>query len=97
MSPTRKAPMLTPGTYRTRAGSIVTLHGRHGLAWTCDWDWFAEPDACCDCRPVDVDHVEHRLVWQCEHCGGGSAELIKEQAASSPTGAGRVCSSTQIG
>lgn len=44
------------------------------------WDWFAEPDACCDCRPVDVDHVEHRLVWQCEHCGGGSAELRKEEA-----------------
>jgi len=61
------------GTYKTKGGSIVEVSGKHSGIFNIDWDW-VEEDACDSCEP-DVDHLNERLVWYCDYCGGGSAEL----------------------
>lgn len=54
-------------TLRTKAGSTVD-----GNQITFDW---LEEGGCIDCEPEVIDGM---LVWHCEHCGGGSAELYYE-------------------
>ena len=62
---------------KTVAGSTVQLRGKHGGDITIDFDWLEE-GGCIDCE-VDIDASRdtmwHRLIWACESCGGGSAEL----------------------
>lgn len=65
---------LPKGVYSTAAGSTVKLSGRHGGIAETAFDWFEEPDACCECR-VDPYPQDGRLTWECDYCGGGSAEL----------------------
>lgn len=63
---------------RTDAGSRVRLSGKHGGIVDIDFDWFEEDHACIDCQP-DIDASRDtnwwKLVWTCESCGGGSADL----------------------
>lgn len=75
---------LRNGTYCTRDGSTVKLSGTHGGISVVDFDWFEEPNACIDCHPDpypehwgsdEQGKQEHRLVWSCGECGGGSATL----------------------
>ena len=66
---------MKPGHYRTRAGSRVHVLTQNAGSWVADFDWFEEPNACFDCRAVDVDVYESALVWECEVCGGGMSRL----------------------
>lgn len=61
------------GEYRTRHGSIVKIF--NGRA-TINFDWYEEPDACYDCR-VEPYPEDGNLIWHCDYCEGGSAELLK--------------------
>ena len=65
---------LPNGHYRTAAGSEMWVSGKHGGFSEVSFDWFEE-DACLDCQ-VSAYDVDGRLVWSCEECGGGSAELF---------------------
>ena len=69
---------MNPGTYRTSAGSIVTLSGAHGGIAEVEFDWFEESDACIDCvvNPYPDDGY---LTWDCEECGGGHARLEEQR------------------
>ena len=64
------------GTYTTKNGSTVIIHGRHGGKVSVEFDWLEEDNACCDCvvNPYPEDGF---LTWSCDVCGGGSAELIR--------------------
>ena len=64
------------GIYRTEAGSIVEITGKHCGVVSVDFDWFEE-GGCCDCVPEPYPE-EDLLVWNCVLCGGGSAKLFKE-------------------
>lgn len=61
-------------TYSTKAGSTVTVSGKHSGIFTISFDWFEE-DACIECEP-HYDQDNNLLVWDCDYCGGGSTELI---------------------
>jgi hypothetical protein len=67
--------------YRTPAGSLVEVSGKHNGIVTITFDWFEE-GACCKAHPVDdlSDKAEPRLTWSCDCCGYGSAPLIVETA-----------------
>ncbi len=64
------------GTYHTEAGSEVTI--RNGRLGEWSFDWFEEPNACCDCVPYGVDERgdEIYLEWACDECGGHGALLF---------------------
>jgi hypothetical protein len=66
---------LPNGTYRTAAGSTLKISGKHGGIVEVDFDWLEEPDACLDCSPSPYPD-EDFLTWQCDYCGGGSAQLF---------------------
>lgn len=68
--------MLSVGKYQTAAGSTMTVFGRYGGKSKVSFDWVEEKHACCDCIPEPYDD-DGRLVWHCDICGGGSAELFK--------------------
>jgi hypothetical protein len=60
------------GTYRTKAGSTVTITER---GCETSFDWVEEPGACCDCRPNRFPDDEGYLKWTCcsfdsDHDGG---------------------------
>jgi hypothetical protein len=74
----RASETLVVGRYRTAAGSLVTISGAHARNYAIDFDWFEE-EACIECHP-SVDFESCRLVWDCDYCDGGSAELIPEGA-----------------
>lgn len=65
------------GTYKTKAGSIVRVSGKHCGIFEIEFDWLEEDNACCDCEPW-LNHWDGVLEWACDYCGGGSAELIFE-------------------
>ena len=65
---------LPTGHYRTAAGSEMWISGEHGGISDVSFDW-TEEDACPYCRASPYEH-DGRLVWECEVCGGGSAELF---------------------
>ncbi len=65
---------LPDGHYCTEAGSEVTLRKNGGVA-VVNFDWFEEPGACCDCE-VEPYPEEDMLIWYCDFCGGGSAQLL---------------------
>ena len=76
---------LENGTYRTKAGSTVTLSGTHGGIASAVFDWLEEDGACCDCQcdPYpehwgndEYGNPEFRLTWFCGVCDGGSARLM---------------------
>lgn len=74
----------TNGEYRTKAGSSLTISGKHGGIFTVYFDWFEEPDACCECEDPHPDEmIDGRLFlwWSCEECGGGRAEIMPVVAA----------------
>ncbi len=72
--------MLPPGEYKTQAGSTMTISGQYGGVSHVEFDWLEEPGACCECQvePYDVDGY---LIWNCEHCGHGSAKLMATELA----------------
>ena len=69
------------GKYTTKHGSIVVV--KEGRLKSCSFDWFGEPKACCDCGCLYVEI--NKLFWECEECGGGSADLIPEKPATGLT------------
>lgn len=71
--------MLPIGAYRTKAGSTMTVSGAHGGISTVNFDWLEESNACVDCAPEAYDDDGY-LVWHCDVCGGGSAELVATDA-----------------
>ena len=65
------------GTYKTRAGSIVTISGRYSGIAEVDFDRLEE-NACIDCEPdpyPEDDGDGYYLKWHCDYCGGGKAKL----------------------
>lgn len=66
---------LPNGEYRTPAGSQVIISGKNGGIVRVDFDWLEEPNACCDCV-VRTYEEDGQLVWDCNYCGGGSADLL---------------------
>lgn len=71
---------MTNGVYHTKHGSTVTVSGKHSGIFSVSFDWLEEDNACIDCRvnPVPSDG---RLTWDCDVCGGGSAELFDTAGA----------------
>jgi len=65
------------GTYKTKAGSIVTVSGMHNGSFDVEFDWLEE-GGCIECIH-HVDHLEEALVWDCEYCEGGSAKLYRQE------------------
>ena len=68
-------------TYKTKNGSTVTISGKHNGIVEISFDWFEEDNACVDCT-VNVDspndyHTYRELMWVCNYCGGGRADLIE--------------------
>lgn len=64
--------------YKTEHGSIVETSGKHGGRTSVDFDWFEEPNACCECHASpypDIDGDDLWLTWSCDECGGGQAKL----------------------
>ncbi len=66
---------LSNGDYVTAAGSTVSISGLHGGRSRVEFDWCEEPNACPDCR-VRAYEDDGQLVWDCDHCGGGRADLM---------------------
>lgn len=68
---------LKNGTYRTEAGSTVTISGAHSGISRVEFDWLEE-GGCCECAvngyPVENDDGLY-LTWACNECGGGRAKL----------------------
>ena len=62
------------GKYTTKHGSTVEISGKYGGISTVEFDWFEEPDACCDCE-IEPYPEDGCLIWHCDECGGGSAKL----------------------
>ncbi len=65
------------GTYKTQAGSIVRISGKHSGIAEVEFDWLEE-DACIECEPnpyPEDDGGRLILTWSCDYCGGGKAEL----------------------
>ncbi len=65
---------LPNGHYRTLAGSEMRISGKLGGVSRVLFDWVEESPACCDCHP-DPYEDHGCLVWTCNMCGGGRAEL----------------------
>lgn len=63
------------GEYYTEKGSRVVLKGQNTGHSIVNFDWFEE-GGCIDCevRPYPEDSY---LIWDCEICGGGNAQLFK--------------------
>lgn len=82
-------PFQQPTTLKTPAGSMVNIRGAHQGDIQIDFDWFEE-NACIDCQ-VDLDASREtnwkRLVWTCEQCSGGSADLREEPGREGAQGA----------
>ena len=53
---------MTPGRYRTAAGSEVTVSGKYGGIYDFDFDWFEE-GACVEAAPYILDDC---LCWACD-------------------------------
>ena len=68
---------LPNGVYKTEKGSTLTISGKHSGIVILSFDWLEE-DACVDCE-VSPYPEDGFLVWNCEYCGGGSAELILQE------------------
>ncbi len=78
---------LPNGTYYTKGGSSVTISGKHGGVAEAEFDWFEEPHACieCDCDPYPQHDIPRWiLMWSCEDCGGGLAELFSDEDCTIP-------------
>ena len=65
------------GTYRTKAGSKVTVSGVHSGRFDIEFEWLEEQSACFDCQPAVEDDL---LVWSCDGHEGSSAELMPVEA-----------------
>lgn len=72
---------LPVGIYRTAAGSEMRVSGNHAGTSEVLFDWFEEPDACLDCVVAAYDE-DGRMCWNCDECGGGSAELFPVNSVS---------------
>ena len=71
--------MINSVTYKTAAGSVVTISGKHGGIIDVDFDWLEE-GGCIDCFPaLDPREIDY-LYWHCDFCGGGKAKLIEAYA-----------------
>jgi hypothetical protein len=72
---------LSNGTYRTSAGSIVTVSGKHSGQFTVVFEWFEEDGACieCDADPEPKEYGPHdwRLTWHCAYHEAGNAQLTR--------------------
>lgn len=66
---------LPNGAYVTEHGSEVRISGEHSGKVVCWFDWVEEPNACIECRVDPYPDDEGFLTWECDHCGGGRAEL----------------------
>lgn len=62
---------ITPGLYHTPAGSIFNIHP-NGKDYDGGFDWFEEPEACCDCDRSFTFGVtaggKLQVTWSCEYC-----------------------------
>ena len=65
---------LPNGIYRTAAGSTVTISGKYSGISAVEFDWLEE-GGCSDCVPNAYEY-EGDLIWHCDECGGGRAQLI---------------------
>ena len=70
---------LSNGTYRTAAGSRVTVAGKHGGEFTVDFDWLEE-GGCIECEvdpvPEEYGPGDFRLMWRCAYHDSGNSKLI---------------------
>lgn len=64
------------GRYRTANGSRMCVSGTHAGIREVVFDWLEE-GACIDCI-AEAYEVDGRLIWNCDYCGGGSAELYPD-------------------
>jgi hypothetical protein len=73
---------LENGTYKTEAGAVLTVSGKHGGVFSLDWDWIDEETACDNCEPEPIpewDGENWFINWYCEACDGGCAVLRREE------------------
>ena len=67
--------MMNNGEYKTAAGSTMSISGEHGGRSVVEFDWWDE-GACPNCEPEPYADDDGFLVWNCDDCGGGRAELF---------------------
>lgn len=60
---------LKNGTYRTAAGSTVTISGECGGIIHGEFDWFEEDGVCCPDTFSDAD--DEGIHWYCASCEQG--------------------------
>ena len=70
--------LLQCGRYKTANGSTMEITGKYCGISTVSFDWSAE-DACIDCK-VQVYAEDGFLIWDCDYCGGGRAELFEDSS-----------------
>lgn len=77
--------------YKTEKGSTVTLYPNYLVGCqmtqraTVSLDFVEEDNACIDCDPEPFPETrdgKKYLVWKCDFCGGGEAELKLVEKAS---------------
>lgn len=73
---TNASTRLPDGKYKTEHGSTMVI-SKDGGKSQVEFDWFEEPNACCDCT-VDAYEMDGRMVWSCDYCEGGSADLLED-------------------
>lgn len=69
---------LANGYYRTAAGSEMRISGEHGGISRVTFDWLEE-GGCSECH-ADPYEYDGRMVWHCQYCNGGSAELFLDES-----------------
>jgi hypothetical protein len=63
------------GICKTLTASMpARMGGEHGGISEVSFDWLEE-GACLDCR-VSAYDIDGMLIWECEECEGGRAELF---------------------
>ena len=75
----RQVSKLPNGHYRTAAGSEMWISGENGGRSAVAFDWLEE-GACPECE-VDPYDFDGMLLWHCEECNGGSAQLYPANPA----------------
>jgi len=67
---------LQNGHYKTSNGSEMWISGNSAGISSVAFDW-VEEGGCPECRAQAYEDDGH-MVWDCNYCNGGSAELVKQ-------------------
>ena len=75
-------------TWRTKAGSTVTVSGEHNGVYSFVFDWFEEGACLNAIFGLDADIADENdawLRWDCECCEPGQARLTRVSSEDADT------------